>query len=58
MDADQILVMEGGRIVERGSHGELLARGGVYAHLWALQLQEEQERPLRAVGNGVVSVST
>jgi ATP-binding cassette subfamily B protein len=57
MDADQILVMEGGRIVERGTHGELLARGGVYAHLWALQLQEEQEPPLRAVGNGVVSVS-
>jgi ATP-binding cassette subfamily B protein len=57
MDADQILVMEGGRIVERGTHGELLARGGMYAHLWALQLQEEQEPPLRAVGNGVVSAS-
>ncbi len=55
MDADQILVMDGGRIVERGTHNELLARGGVYAHLWALQLQEEQEPPLRAVGDGVVS---
>jgi len=41
MDADQILVMEQGRIVERGSHADLLELGGVYAHLWQLQLQEE-----------------
>jgi len=53
MDADQILVMEQGRIVERGSHFELLAMGGVYAHLWQLQLQEEQEKPLHVVGNGL-----
>ncbi|MHB8742428.1 MAG: ABCB family ABC transporter ATP-binding protein/permease [Sulfuricaulis sp.] len=44
MDADQILVMEHGRIIERGSHGELLARAGTYAHMWALQLQEEEEQ--------------
>ncbi len=43
MDADQILVMDQGRIVERGSHEQLLARGGTYAHLWALQLQEAAE---------------
>jgi ATP-binding cassette subfamily B protein len=43
MDADQILVMDQGKIVERGSHEELLARGGTYAHLWALQLQEAAE---------------
>jgi len=43
MDADQILVMDQGRIVERGTHSELLSRGGVYAHLWQLQLQEERE---------------
>ena len=55
MDADGILVMEHGRIVERGTHGELLTLGGTYAKLWALQLKEERERPLRAVGNGLAS---
>ncbi|UVE95842.1 ABC transporter ATP-binding protein/permease [Dietzia sp. B32] len=33
--ADTILVMDGGRIVERGTHGDLLARDGIYAHLWS-----------------------
>jgi ABC-type transport system involved in Fe-S cluster assembly fused permease/ATPase subunit len=37
VDADQILVMEAGRIVERGTHAELLARNGRYAEMWALQ---------------------
>ena len=37
VDADQILVMEGGRIVERGRHDALLAAGGAYARMWALQ---------------------
>ncbi len=44
VDADQILVLEQGRIVERGSHRELLAAGGAYAHMWALQQQEEEAR--------------
>jgi ABC-type transport system involved in Fe-S cluster assembly fused permease/ATPase subunit len=39
MDADQILVLAHGRIVERGSHRELLAAGGEYARMWALQQQ-------------------
>lgn len=42
MDADQILVMDGGRIVERGTHRALLERGGAYAEMWALQQQEEE----------------
>jgi ABC-type transport system involved in Fe-S cluster assembly fused permease/ATPase subunit len=41
MDANQILVMDAGRIVERGTHRELLARAGAYAEMWALQQQEE-----------------
>ena len=40
-DAHLIHVMEEGRIVESGSHGELLARGGLYAHLQALQATGE-----------------
>ncbi len=37
VDAHEILVMEAGRIIERGTHAELLARGGRYAQMWALQ---------------------
>ena len=44
MDADQILAMEHGRIVERGTHQALLAQGGLYAQMWALQQQEDAER--------------
>ena len=37
VDAHEILVMEAGRIIERGTHAELLARQGRYAAMWALQ---------------------
>ncbi len=43
VDADQILVMEQGRIVERGHHRQLLAANGVYAKLWALQQEEAKQ---------------
>lgn len=46
VDVDQIVVMDRGRIVEQGPHAELLARGGLYAQLWALQRQEEQAQTL------------
>jgi ABC-type transport system involved in Fe-S cluster assembly fused permease/ATPase subunit len=41
VDAHQILVMELGRILERGTHAELLARGGRYAEMWRLQQASE-----------------
>ena len=38
--ADRILVMEAGRIVERGTHRELLTHNGLYAHLHRIQFQQ------------------
>ncbi|MFN3786652.1 MAG: ATP-binding cassette domain-containing protein, partial [Thiothrix sp.] len=41
VDADQILVMDGGNIIEQGTHAQLLAQGGQYAHMWELQQRED-----------------
>jgi ATP-binding cassette subfamily B protein len=41
VDAHEILVLERGRIVERGTHARLLVHGGVYARLWQMQQREE-----------------
>jgi ATP-binding cassette subfamily B protein len=41
-DADEILVLDGGRIVERGSHRDLLEHGGLYAQMYRRQLLEEE----------------
>ncbi len=46
-DADQIIVMEEGRVVERGRHAELVALGGLYAQLWQRQ-QAEETAPIAA----------
>ena len=45
VDANQILVLDAGRIVERGTHAELLARGGRYAEMWALQQTASASAP-------------
>jgi ATP-binding cassette, subfamily B, heavy metal transporter len=45
MDADRILVMEGGRVLEQGTHEDLLQQGKLYAQMWALQQREEDQAP-------------
>jgi ATP-binding cassette, subfamily B, multidrug efflux pump len=54
MTAEQIIVLDAGRVVERGTHAELLAQGGVYAQLLRRQLLEEGlDEPLAATAGGV-----
>ena len=42
--ADQVLVLDQGRLVEQGTHAQLLAQGGLYSHLHRMQFREEAER--------------
>jgi len=44
VDADEILVMDHGRIVEQGTHAHLLESKGLYTQMWALQQKEEQQK--------------
>jgi ATP-binding cassette subfamily B multidrug efflux pump len=57
--ADLILVMDGGRIVERGKHHALLAQDGLYREIYELQLRDQERfrEELEALGNGRAKVS-
>jgi ABC-type multidrug transport system fused ATPase/permease subunit len=56
-NADQVLVVDGGKIVERGTHRELLAKGGAYAELYRRQFRDVPEDG-REKANGKVSAGT
>lgn len=47
-DADLILVLDGGKIIERGTHRELLRHKGFYRHIWAIQNSKEEGEELGA----------
>ncbi len=56
--ADEIIVLDRGRIVERGRHDELLGRGGLYAQLWHLQQQQlDVERTERRLARQPLNVA-
>jgi ABC-type multidrug transport system fused ATPase/permease subunit len=45
MHADRTIVLDKGRIVEQGTHQELVAKGGIYTRIWQLQQAERQVNP-------------
>jgi ATP-binding cassette subfamily B protein len=47
-DADQIVVLDQGRVAERGTHAQLLRLGGLYAEMWERQQSEREEEEARA----------
>jgi ABC-type transport system involved in Fe-S cluster assembly fused permease/ATPase subunit len=47
VDADEIIVLDDGLVAERGRHAALLAQGGLYARMWALQAEQETLEPQR-----------
>ena len=49
IDADEIIVLEAGRVAERGNHQQLLAAGGLYARLWTLQQEERRQQAISAL---------
>jgi ATP-binding cassette subfamily B protein len=51
VNADEIIVLEAGRIAERGTHHQLLARGGLYASMWNRQREAEAAREKLAVAD-------
>jgi ATP-binding cassette subfamily B protein len=48
VDADEIIVLEDGQVAERGTHASLLADGGLYAQMWAMQAEQDEREPAEA----------
>jgi ABC-type multidrug transport system fused ATPase/permease subunit len=56
-NADMIIVLEGGKIVEMGKHEELMKRGGLYMRLYELQFKSEPEKPITPQPVGVLEIA-
>ncbi|HXT79070.1 MAG TPA: ABC transporter ATP-binding protein/permease [Acetobacteraceae bacterium] len=52
VDADEIVVLQDGQVAERGSHAGLLASGGLYARMWALQAAEQDHADVETMAAG------